>query len=235
MVGALFEKEFPMFTLKKVLLALALTIAAMVAFVASRPTAFVVTRSLLIRVPANVVFAQVGDFRAWPAWSPWEGLDPAMKKQFGGEAGQVGASYAWDGNDKAGAGKMTITAVEPGSRVDIKLEFYRPWKENYTTDFVLSPVDQGTQVTWSMRGENNFMMKAMTLFMNMDKMVGDDYERGLQRLSAIATKEYASRAVLENALKASEENAAEKAPETPPAILPTDPPPVAAPPASPTP
>lgn len=214
-----------MFTLKNVAIALTLTVAALVAFVASRPTDFRIERSLAIPASADVVFAQVSDFHAWTAWSPWEGLDPAMKRQYEGVSGKTGSSFFWDGNDQVGSGRMSITRLEPSSFVEIKLEFFKPWPGVYTTQLALASEGDRTKVTWSMRGQNNFLMKAMSLFMDMDKMVGADYERGLQKLASVSSAIFARQTALDEA------NRAAVAPTN---DLTTDQP-AAAPPASPTP
>src|SRR5262249_7146798 len=143
--------------------------------------------------------AQVNDFHAWPAWSPWEKLDPQMKKTFEGPASGVGAKYAWTGNDKVGEGRMTIEKSEKPSTVGIKLEFLKPFEATNATTFTFAPTAKGSKVTWAMDGENNFMAKAASLFMDMDKMIGGDFERGL------------------TAMKTAAESAPKPAPATPPA------------------
>ena len=203
-----------MFTLKHVAVALGLTVAALSAFVASRPDAFHVERSAIIAAPADVIYAQVGDFHNWNAWSPWDALDPSMKKVYEGENNRPGASYFWEGNDKVGSGRMTIVDANPPSQLSIKLEFIKPWPGTNDTRFAFTPDGDKTKVTWSMSGKANFMMKAMTVFMNMDKMVGGDFERGLKKLGEVAESAHARRAAEAKA---------------------TAVPPVAAPPASPAP
>lgn len=223
-----------MFSLKHVAVALGLTIAALSAFVYSRPDTFQVERSATIMAPADVVYAQVSDFHAWNAWSPWEALDPSMKKVYSGENNRVGAGYFWDGNDKVGSGRMTIASVTPPTQIDIKLEFIKPWPGLNDTRFTFAPDGDKTKVTWSMSGQSNFMMKAMTVFMNMDKMVGSDFERGLAKLGEAAQsahKKLLAEAVAKAAEEAQKAEDAKKAAEA----AATAGAPVAAPPASPAP
>lgn len=173
--------------LKKLLGALALGLAALVVLISMRPSAFEIKRSVQIKAPAPVVFAQLADFGKWEAWSPWAKLDPNMHKELAGTQGSAGASYYWRGNDAVGEGRMTVEAIAAPERLTIKLEFLKPFAALNTTEFTLLTDAGGmTTVTWAMRGENNFMAKAFDLFMNMDKTVGADFERGLAALRGIA-------------------------------------------------
>jgi hypothetical protein len=169
-----------------ILIGLAAVIAIFAIFVATRPSALHVERSTVIAVPPAGAFAQVNDFHAWAAWSPWEKLDPQMKKTYGGPASGTGATYAWDGNNKVGAGRMTIEKSDKPAQISIKLEFLRPFTATNQATFTFSPSPEGTKVTWAMDGKNNWMMKAFHLFMNMDKMLGGDFERGLAAMKAAA-------------------------------------------------
>jgi hypothetical protein len=171
--------------LKKVLVGLVIVVAFLFAFVASRPSSFVVERSAVIAAPPAVVFARLADFGQWSAWSPWEKLDPAMKRSISGAPATVGHSYAWSGNAKAGEGRMTITELTP-ERIDVRLEFLKPWKATNETVFTLAPEGSGCRVTWTMSGTSGFAMKAMGLVTNMDAMVGKDFEQGLRNLRATA-------------------------------------------------
>jgi uncharacterized protein YndB with AHSA1/START domain len=168
--------------LKKILLGLVAVVAVLLVVVATRPADYRVERSLVIQAPPDTLFGAVADFHAWDKWSPWAKLDPAMKTDFQGPTGEVGSSYSWTGNDKVGEGRMTITAVQPGRQVKVKLEFLKPWASTTETVFDLFPETGGTRVVWIMRGQNDFVGKAMCLFMDMDKMIGPDFERGLSQL-----------------------------------------------------
>lgn len=153
------------------------------------PNEFEVTRDATIPVPPGSVFALLVDFHRWSEWSPWEGLDPNLGRTYSGAPSGVGAVYEWVGNRKAGAGRMEITAAEAPSRLEIALQFIKPFKSSNTTTFVLDERDDATQVTWRMVGPKTFMTRFMGMFMSMDKMVGRDFERGLARLSEAATKQ----------------------------------------------
>jgi hypothetical protein len=168
-----------------ILIGIAVVIAAFVAFVATRPGDFCVTRSATMSAPSTAAFAQVNDFHNWDAWSPWAKLDPTMKQTYEGAPNGTGAIYSWNGNNKVGEGRMTILESRPSDFIRIKLEFMRPFKATNTADFTFKPENNKTLVTWSMLGKSNFMLKAMKLFMNMDKMVGGDFEKGLAAMRGI--------------------------------------------------
>ena len=159
-------------------------IAGILGYAASRPSEFRVERSAHIDAPPDRVFAKINDFHQWPSWSPWEELDPAMTRTHSGAASGQGAVYEWSGNKKVGQGRMEITEAVPSKKVGIKLDFISPFQVHNTTEITLTPSGSGTDVNWSMLGANNFMMKVMGVFMNMDKLVGKDFEKGLAKLKA---------------------------------------------------
>ncbi|WP_437482070.1 SRPBCC family protein [Sorangium sp. So ce1014] len=168
--------------LKYVGLGLLAVVLLFVIVVMTQPSTFRVERSETVAAPAEAVYAQVVDFHAWQGWSPWEKLDPSMQRTYGGPPSGTGASYAWSGNEQAGEGKMTITEAKQPSNVTIRLEFIKPFEATNTTTFTLVPAPGGTKVTWAMEGENTFVGKAFGLFMDMDKMVGADFEKGLSAI-----------------------------------------------------
>lgn len=172
--------------LAKILIALAALVAVFLVIVALQPSDFRIMRSTTISAPPAVVFAQVNDFHRWDAWSPWAKLDPAAKASFSGAPAGTGAVFDWDGNKEVGAGRMTITESRPAERIGIKLEFFKPMAGNSRAEFIFKPEGRQTAVTWSMSGTNNFMAKAVCLFMNMDKMVGGQFEQGLAALKTIS-------------------------------------------------
>jgi hypothetical protein len=174
--------------LKKIALGLSAAVAAFLLFVASRPSEYAVERKAVIEAAPAAVHARVADFSKWDAWSPWEKLDPAMKRQLEGTQGAAGASYAWQGNKDVGSGKMTLVETKPGELARIKLEFFEPMAGVSDTLFTFAPEGKGTAVTWRMTGKNSFVGKAMCVFMNMDKMVGGDFEKGLAQLKALLEK-----------------------------------------------
>jgi len=171
---------------KSILLGVAAVLAFVALYVQSRPSEFRVERSATLAAPPDVVFAQLADFGRWSAWSPWEKLDPAMKRTVSGPPATIGHGYAWSGNAKAGEGRMTITALKPVERVAIRLEFLKPWKATNETVFTVAPEGSGCRVTWTMSGTNGFLMKAMGLVTSMDSMVGKDFEEGLRNLGTVA-------------------------------------------------
>ena len=172
--------------LKKILLVLAALVAVFLVVVAFQPSEYRVTRSAAISAPPAVVYSQVNDFRKWDAWSPWAKIDPNMQVTHSGAAAGTGASYHWTGNSDVGEGRMTITDSRPAEQVNIKLEFIKPFASTADTAFTFKPAGAGTEVTWSMAGQNNFIGKAMCMFMNMDKMVGGDFEKGLAAMKSVA-------------------------------------------------
>ena len=171
--------------LKKIAVALVVILAALAGFIAMRPGEFRISRSRTVAAPPDIVHAYVNDFHKWPEWSPWEKLDPAMKREISGAPAGPGATYHWVGNDQVGEGRMTITDSRPPQSITIRLEFLKPWTSTNTTQYDFTPAGSGTNVTWTMTGHNSFLAKAFTLFMDMDKMVGPDFERGLANLDAV--------------------------------------------------
>lgn len=173
---------------KKILIAVVAVLLLFSLFVATRPAHFRVERSAQIDAPSNVVFPLINDFHAWAKWSPYEKLDPGMKKTYSGAPSGRGASYAWSGNDKAGEGRMTITDSKPSELVSIQLEFLKPFAATNQATFRLTPNATGTRVQWSMEGDNGFVAKAFCLVVNMDSLVGKDFEAGLANLNRLASE-----------------------------------------------
>ena len=135
--------------------------------------------------PPAAVFAQVNDFHNWEAWSPWAKLDPAAKNSFEGAAAGTGAIFKWAGNKEVGEGIMTITVSRPSDLILIKLEFLKPFPAISTTEFTFKPEGNQTVVSWSMAVKKNFMAKAMGLFVNCNKMVGGQFEKGLASMKSV--------------------------------------------------
>lgn len=169
--------------LRTFLLGILAVLVLAVAFVASRPSSFVIERSAIVAARPEAVFPLLNDFHQWGRWSPYEKRDPNMKRTFDGPASGVGSSYAWSGNADAGEGRMEIVAATPGQSVTIDLEFTKPFPAKNQATFMLSPLEGGgTNVKWSMKGENGFLGKAMALAVDMDALVGKDFEQGLANL-----------------------------------------------------
>ena len=172
--------------LKKIAIGVLAVVVVFGLVVATRPSHFHVERSAKVAAPPEVVFAFINDFRRWPSWSPWEKLDPGMKREHSGAPQGKGAVYDWAGNDEVGVGRMSITDSQPPSTVAIALEFKKPWQATNTTLFSVAGDATGSKVTWGMDGENDFMLKAVSMFMDMDAVIGKDFEAGLDNLQRVA-------------------------------------------------
>jgi hypothetical protein len=172
---------------KIIVLVLAVVTGIVLVLAATRPDSFRVQRSLAIKAPPEKLAAQIGDFHAWGAWSPYEKLDPQMQRTFGGAQQGVGATYAWSGNAKAGAGRMEVLE-DTSQGVKIKLDFIKPFEGHDTAEFSFQPQGESTLVTWAMYGPAPFVSRLMGLFFNMDQMIGKDFEAGLQNLKTQAEK-----------------------------------------------
>lgn len=172
--------------LKIILLVLAVIIVVFLVVAMMQPDEFRVTRSATIAAPAPTVFALVNDLHSWEKWNPWQKVDPAMKVTFSGPPSGVGASYTWVGNKDVGEGRLGIIESQPSDLIRIKLEFLKPFTATNTAEFTFKPEGNGTAVTWSMFGNKNFMSKVMGLVMNMDKMIGGQFEKGLADMKATA-------------------------------------------------
>ncbi len=174
--------------LKKILIGIVVIIVAFLVVVALQPSSFRVARSATIAALPDAVFPQVNELKKWAAWNPWEKLDPNMKLTYTGPESGTGASYSWIGNKDVGEGRMTITESKPNDSVKFKLEFFKPMAGTSDAEFTFKPQGNQTEVTWAMTGKNNFMAKAFCLFMDMDKMIGGQFEKGLADLKTIAEK-----------------------------------------------
>jgi hypothetical protein len=168
-----------------ILLAIAFIAIIFFVVIAGRPDEFIVTRTAKMAMSPAIVFAQVNDFQKWEAWSPWAKMDPNCKNTFSGAPAGKDAGFAWDGNKKVGAGRMTILESHSSDLIRIKLEFLKPFKANNTAEFTFKPEGNQTVVTWSMSGKNNFFFKAFGVFMDCDKMIGKDFEKGLAAMKSV--------------------------------------------------
>lgn len=163
---------------------LVLTIAGLLVYALTRPNTFQVERSLAINAPADTIRELISDFHQWNLWSPYEQLDPAMTRTFSGEPSGVGAVYEWAGNADVGAGRMEIIDSD-SAIVMIRLDFIEPFENHSTAEFILEQHGDSTYVTWIMFGPNQFMGKFMGIFMDMDQMIGKDFEKGLVNLKSM--------------------------------------------------
>ncbi len=178
--------------LRKILIALVVLVLVFVGFVATRPAHFNIERSAQIAASPEGIYPHVADFHQWADWSPWDKIDSTMVKTITGDAMAVGSEYHWVGTGEAGEGRMTITATTPPNSLTIKLDFLKPFVATNTTAFAIDGSADGSTVKWTMSGENNFMAKAMGVFMNMDQLVGGDFEKGLEDLKRITEAEAAA-------------------------------------------
>ena len=147
---------------------------------------YVVERRERIGAPPSAIYERIIDLHRWQAWSPWEELDPDLRRDYSGPDQGVGAQYGWEGNRKAGKGHMEIVATEPDRRVVTDVRFLKPFRSRSTSTFALQPDGDGTLVTWTMTGPHTVLTRAMGIFTSMDKMIGNDFEKGLARLKADA-------------------------------------------------
>ena len=173
---------------KTIAIVVVVLLAALLVFAATRPDNFSVQRALGIKAPPEKILPLITDFHNWSAWSPWEKLDPAMKRTHSGAASGKGAVYEWEGNGKVGAGRMEITESSPPSKVVVKLDFIRPFEGHNITEFTLETQGDVTNLMWTMHGPNPYIAKLMQIFFSMDSMVGKDFEAGLAGMKAIAEK-----------------------------------------------
>jgi len=166
-------------------IAIVAVIIVLIVFVTMQPADFRVTRTATVSAPPQAAFAQVNDFHKWEAWNPWGKIDPAMKQTYEGAPAGVGAVYSWVGNNNVGEGRMTITESHPSDLIRIKLEFMKPFAATNTAEFTFKPEGSQTAVTWSMSGKKTFVTKGIHVLMNMDKMIGGQFEKGLADMKAI--------------------------------------------------
>ncbi|GMW02027.1 MAG: hypothetical protein AMXMBFR84_31630 [Candidatus Hydrogenedentota bacterium] len=162
--------------------ALVVTLAVVIA---TRPSEIHIERSTTMAASPEAIFEQISNFHNWAAWSPWDKIDPALERTYAGAESGEGATYAWKGNSQVGEGKMTIVESKPNESIKIKLEFFKPMAGVSESGFILKPEGDQTNVTWTYDGTNNFIAKAIGLFMSMDSMIGGSYEQGLAEMKRI--------------------------------------------------
>jgi uncharacterized protein YndB with AHSA1/START domain len=171
---------------KKILIGLVLLVGAFAAVVAMQPSDFAVSRTAKIAAPPQDVFGHVNNLKKWDAWSPWAKLDPNAKVAFEGPEAGKGAAFSWSGNEQIGVGRMTVAESRPAELVALDVAFTEPMEGKSTSEFAFKPDGNQTEVTWTMRGHNNFVGKAFCLIMNGEKMMGGEMEKGLANLKAVA-------------------------------------------------
>lgn len=174
--------------IKTIVIVVVVLIAAVLILAATKPDTFRVQRAASVRAPPEKVFALINDFNRWGDWSPWEKKDPALKRTYGAATSGKGAVYEWEGNKDVGQGRMEIAESVPPSKVTIKLDFVKPFEAHNMVEFTLEPKGDATNVTWAMQGDTPYFAKIIHVFINMDSMVGKDFETGLANLKAAAEK-----------------------------------------------
>jgi uncharacterized protein YndB with AHSA1/START domain len=167
---------------------LAIAIAIVLILAASKPDTFQVRRSATIKAPPEKIYPLISDFHQWKGWSPWENKDPAMQRTYSGAAAGEGAVYAWEGNKNVGSGRMEILEASAPSKIVIKLDFLKPFEAHNTAEFTMLPQGDATNLTWLMHGPAPFISKLMHVFMNIDRMVGKDFEAGLANRKRLTEK-----------------------------------------------
>jgi uncharacterized protein YndB with AHSA1/START domain len=175
-----------------IVFAIAASAAGLLAYVASRPDTFRIERNLGLRMPPEKIFPYISDLHNWALWSPFEGRDPSMTRKYSGAQSGKGSVYDWDGNKNVGSGRMEVTDTTPFSKIIIKLDFLKPFEAHNTVEFTLVPKGDTTNVSWCMYGTKNYFAKMMHCCMDMDKMIGTDFQNGLATLKAVAEKEQAA-------------------------------------------
>jgi hypothetical protein len=171
-----------------VVIVLVVAVAAVLGLAAIKPDAFRVERKASIKAPPEKIYPLINDFHQWGSWSPWEKLDPALKRTHSGAASGQGAVYEWEGNKKVGQGRMEIMEASPPSKITIKLDFLKPFEAHNTAEFTLAGQSDSTTVTWVMLGQQPYLFKVMSLFFSLDKMIGKDFEAGLANLKSLTEK-----------------------------------------------
>jgi uncharacterized protein YndB with AHSA1/START domain len=167
---------------------LGVVVVAVLIYAATKPDTFRIQRTTSIKAPPETIYALIEDFHRWEAWSPWEKIDPALKRSYSGSPSGKGAVYAWDGNKDVGQGRMEIVESSPPSKLTLKLDFMKPFEAHNRVVFTLLPQGDATTVTQAMDGPSPYLSKLMGLVFNIDRMVGDKYEEGLASLKALAEK-----------------------------------------------
>jgi uncharacterized protein YndB with AHSA1/START domain len=172
--------------LKTIAVIIVVLLAALLAYAATKPDSFAVRRTATVKAPPEKIFPLINDYHNWGSWSPYEKLDPNMKKTLSGAAKGEGAIYEWDGNNKAGKGRMEITDSVPSSKVTIKLDFSKPIEGHNLAEFILEPNGDSTKVTWATSGPTPYIAKVMSVFFDMNKLIGKEFETGLANLKTVA-------------------------------------------------
>jgi carbon monoxide dehydrogenase subunit G len=172
----------------RIVIVLAVLVAAVLAYAATRPDTIRITRSTLIKASPEAIFALINDFHNWIRWAPQDREDPSMMRTYSGPTSGVGSISDWESKGSAGKGRMSIVEASPPTKISIKVDFVKPFEAHNLNQFTLEPDGSSTKVTWTMRGTNVYMTKVMSVFVNVDRLMGKHFESGLGDLKAIAEK-----------------------------------------------
>jgi len=164
---------------------IAIAIAIILILAATKPDTLRVQRAITVKAPAEKIFPLINDFHQWRSWSPYEDRDPALKRTYSGAESGKGAVYAWEGNNNVGSGRMEILETSVPSKIRIKLDFFKPFEGHNTAEFTMLPQGDATSVTWLMQGPARFVTRVMQVFINLDNMIGKDFEVGLANLKKL--------------------------------------------------
>ena len=171
--------------LKTIAILVVVAVAGVLVYASMQPDTFEIRRRTSIKAPPEKIYPYLNDFHQAMVWSPYEKKDPAMKRSFSGAASGKGAVYEFEGNKEVGTGRLEILDEAPNSKVTLRLDMYKPFQASNIIEYMLEPGAEATEMTWSMRGEAPFISKVICLFMDMDKMVGKDFEAGLASLKSV--------------------------------------------------
>ena len=175
-----------------VAIVLAIAIAVVLVLAAAKPNTLTIQRAITVKAPPDRIFPLINDFRQWVTWSPYENKDPALKRSYSGAPSGKGAVYGWEGNKNVGSGRMEILDASAPSKIVIKLDFFTPFEGHNTAEFTMLPqggaTNVATNVTWLMHGPSPFVGRIMQVFINMDRMIGKDFEAGLANLKRLTEK-----------------------------------------------
>ncbi|MGB8012844.1 MAG: SRPBCC family protein [Terriglobales bacterium] len=174
--------------LRTIIIIVAVLIAIILGLASTKPKTFNVQRSIRINAPPEKIFSLINDFHSWSGWAPQDKEDPTMKRTYSGAANGQGAVSEWNSNGSAGKGRMSIVESAPPSMISIKVDFEKPFEAHNINEFTLEPDGPLTKVTWTMHGTNLYLMKIMSVFVNMDRVVGKHFESGLLNLKTFAEK-----------------------------------------------
>lgn len=171
--------------IKKILIVIVLVLAGFLTFVAMQPSDFRVVREVKVDAPASAIFPHVNDLKKFDVWNPWSKIDPNIKTTYEGPAAGVGAISKWDGDSKIGSGQMTIVESKPNETIQMKLDMFKPFESTSMAEFTFKTEGKQTSVSWALSGHSNFVSRIFCVFMNQDKMIGGEFEKGLNALKGI--------------------------------------------------